>query len=332
MDKPPNQLPPSESDDDASFHRQLLCGWRFNVMIITIILSVVGYFAFTLWGGWNSVVSATAQVGFAGIIVALLLSLVSFGLRFIRWQLFLKVLGHSIPWLPSLKIYIAGFSLTITPGKSGEALRSIFLKEHNISFRKSFGAFFSERLSDLIAVIVLAASGLWMHPEGQPILIVVAGIVIFLLYAIQNESWLKAVERGVRKTLPERFSNLIEFSLEMLIAFRSCFTPPILISGMILGVLAWGIQGVALYYILQKLNFNIDLVTSLFIYGFSLLVGAITLLPGGLGGTEVTMLKLLTLQNVPASEAVAATLIIRLATLWFSVLLGLLALPKQQKK
>nr|MBA3816369.1 flippase-like domain-containing protein [Parachlamydiaceae bacterium] len=227
--------------------------------------------------------------------------------------------------------YLAGFSLTITPGKSGEALRSIFLKDHNVSFRKSFGAFFSERLSDLISVIVLASSGLWMHPDGRPILIIVAAIVIFLLYAIQKETWIRGIERMARKTLPLRFSNIIEFSLEMLIAFRSCFTPRILISGMVLGVLAWGLQGLALYYILEKLNFNIDLLTSLFIYGFSLLVGALTLLPGGLGGTEVTMVKLLTLHNVPASSAVAVTLIIRLATLWFSVILGILALPKKQK-
>lgn len=331
MNNPSNQHPLPESDNTASFHRQLLSGWRFNLMIVTIILSVVGYFAFTLWGGWNSVVSASVQVGITGILVALLLSLFSFGLRFLRWQLFLKVLGHSIPWRPSLRIYIAGFSLTITPGKSGEALRSIFLKDHNVPFRKSFGAFFSERFSDLIAVIVLASSGLWMHPDGRPILILVAGFVIFLLYAIQKETWLRAIENWVRKTLPQRFSHIIEFSLEMLIAFRSCFAPQILISGMILGVLAWGAQGLALYYILEKLNFNIDVISSLFIYGFSLLVGALTLLPGGLGGTEVTMVKLLTLHNVSASGAVAVTLIIRLATLWFSVILGIIALPKKSK-
>lgn len=331
MNFPSSQLSPEEMEDDASFQRKFLSGWRFNIMILTIILSVLGYFAFTLWGGWNNVVSASVQVGFKGIAIALLLSLLSYVLRFLRWQLFLKELGHPIPWKASLKIYIAGFSLTITPGKSGEAIRSIFLKEHNVPFRKSFGAFFSERLSDLIAVIILASTGLWMHLDGRPILFAVAGVVLFLLYAIQKETWLKAIENWVRKRFPERFSHIIEFALETLIAFRNCFAPKILITGMVLGVLAWGAQGLALYYILEKLNFDVDVLTSLYIYGFSLLVGALTLLPGGLGGTEVTMVKLLILHSVPASGAVAATLIIRLATLWFSVILGIIALPKKQK-
>lgn len=323
--------PSSDSDEAISFHQQLLSGWRFNLMIISIILSVIGYFAFTLWGGWNEVVAASAHIGFIGIISALVLSLVSFGLRFVRWQLFLKALGHPLPWKTSLRIYIAGYSLTITPGKSGEALRSIFLKDHQISFRKSFGAFFSERFSDLIAVIVLASSGLLIHPEGRPVLIIVAALALFLLYAIQKDTWLRGIERWVRKVFPQRFSHIIEFSLETLIAFRNCFLPKVLIPSMILGVAAWGAQGIALYFILERLNFNVDVITSLYIYGFSLLVGAITLLPGGLGGTEVTMVKLLTMHDVPASAAVAVTLIIRLATLWFSVILGIIALPKKPK-
>jgi uncharacterized protein (TIRG00374 family) len=59
-------------------------------------------------------------------------------------------------------------------------------------------------------------------------------------------------------------------------------------------------------------------------------IGGITLLPGGLGGAEVTMLQLLVLQNIPAPIAVAATLIIRLTSLWFSVFLGMIALPKNK--
>ncbi|MBA3816723.1 MAG: hypothetical protein H0X29_09460, partial [Parachlamydiaceae bacterium] len=104
MNKSPNLLLSTETDDTHSFHRQLLSGWRFNLMIITIILSVAGYFAFTLWGGWDNVTSAAAQVGLSGILIALALSLVSFFLRFLRWQLFLHVLGHSIPWMASLRI------------------------------------------------------------------------------------------------------------------------------------------------------------------------------------------------------------------------------------
>jgi uncharacterized protein (TIRG00374 family) len=68
---------------------------------------------------------------------------------------------------------------------------------------------------------------------------------------------------------------------------------------------------------------DISIGTAIFIYAFAILVGAVTLIPGGLLATEGTMASLLVLLKVPAAEAILATLITRLATLWFAVLLGL---------
>jgi uncharacterized protein (TIRG00374 family) len=59
---------------------------------------------------------------------------------------------------------------------------------------------------------------------------------------------------------------------------------------------------------------------------FAMLVGAISFLPGGLGGVEATMVGLLILIGSTQPLALAATVIIRLTTLWFAVALGLLAL------
>ena len=313
-------------------HRHFLAGWRFHAMIITVILSVIGYLLFTLWGGWNEVVESVARVGAFGIGIALLLSLINYGLRFMRWQMFLEVLGHKIPLLPSLKIYISGFALTTTPGKAGEALRSVFLKDYGMGYRQSFGAFFAERLSDLIAVVILASLGLWIYPEARIIIIAVIAIICFVIFALQREPWLRWCERFGKRILPSRFGHIVEFILETMLAFRCCYSPRVLIYGIVLGVIAWGAEGFALYYLLQLLGTDVSMLTAQFIYGFSLLIGAITFLPGGLGGAEVTMLKLLMLNSVPTSLAVAITIVIRLATLWFSVVLGLIALPKQQIK
>ena len=57
-----------------------------------------------------------------------------------------------------------------------------------------------------------------------------------------------------------------------------------------------------------------------------MLIGAISFLPGGLGGAEVTMTALLMLNGMDNGAAVAATLLIRLTTLWFAVVLGLLVM------
>jgi glycosyltransferase 2 family protein len=61
------------------------------------------------------------------------------------------------------------------------------------------------------------------------------------------------------------------------------------------------------------------------IYAVSLLAGALSFVPGGIGTTEGVMALLLAGLGAGAATLVAAPLISRLTTLWFAVALGLLA-------
>jgi len=65
---------------------------------------------------------------------------------------------------------------------------------------------------------------------------------------------------------------------------------------------------------------------SIAIFGlsFSTVVGAVSALPGGLGAAEASMVGMLVLLlGMNTDSATAATLLIRFATLWFGVTLGL---------
>lgn len=318
-------MPTNSSPFDQT---QYLQGWKFKTLLLTILLSIIGYFLFTIWAGWDNVVDALSQVGLLGILFALSLSLVNYALRFCRWQLFLKNLGHSIPWKPSLQIYMAGFALTTTPGKTGEAIRGVFLKDHGVPFRKCLGAFFAERFCDLVSVSILASGGLWIYPQARPILLLVILGFALIFLVLQKDKWLQNLEKWSIKTFPERFGHSLKFIFEMVLSFRNCFSPIVLLSAIIIGVIAWTAEAFVLYFLLHLLGYQIDLITSAFIYGFSLVIGGITLLPGGLGGAEVTMMQLLIFSHVPTAVAVALTLVIRLTSLWFSVFLGFLALFK----
>ena len=110
-----------------------------------------------------------------------------------------------------------------------------------------------------------------------------------------------------------------------------CFSLPMLLYGIALGLIAWGAEGIAFFYIMHVLGSDISLQTALFIYSFSMLVGALSFLPGGLGGTEASMVALLMLNGIGQPEAVAATVLIRLATLWFAVALGIVALSLPER-
>lgn len=309
-----------------------MSGWRFRALLLMVALSAIGYLMFSLWGGWQEVVAAIVRVGFIGVAIALALSLVNYGLRFVRWQKFLALLGHRVHTPESLRIYIAGFGLTILPGKVGETIRSVFLKQHGVTYPESLAAYFSDQFSNLISMLLLVSFGLWMYPPAQPLIVILAVLIVAGLVVLQQTRWLQALNAIAQNKLPARLGKLVDHGIEIVLHSGRCFSLPMLLYGISLGVVAWGAEGVAFYYIMHVLGSDLSLPTALFIYAFSILVGALSFLPGGLGGAEATMVTLLMLNHVAQPQAVAATVLIRLATLWFAVALGVFALTLSERK
>jgi len=298
-------------------------GWRG--LIISVALSALGYLAFSLWGGWHEVTAAIARVGWAGTAVLLGLSAVNYGVRFLRWQLYLDRLGTRVPWWPSLVIYVSGFALTTTPGKAGEAIRSVFLKPRGMGYGASMAAFFSERLSDLLAVVLLATLGLSRYPNAWPLLIAGAAAVVGLLIVLSQERWLKRVEAATASG-EGRLARLAHNLSGLLIAARQCHTPRIIAAATLMSLAAWSAEAVAFHLLLDWLGLRVDFAFAVFVYAASMLAGALSFLPGGLGGAEATMVSLLIWAGQAQAPSVAATVVIRLTTLWFAVVLGLFAL------
>ena len=98
-------------------------------------------------------------------------------------------------------------------------------------------------------------------------------------------------------------------------------------AALVLGLVGWLAEVAAFHWLLAELGVGLGFAQSTFIFAFSMIVGALVMLPGGLVGAEATMVGLLTASGVDLPVALAATAIIRVTTLWFAVLLGFLALP-----
>ncbi len=202
----------------------ILSGWRFAALILTVILSVVGYLLFSFWGGWDDVVSAVSKVGISGLLIISAFAFTNYLIRFFRWQKYLNVLGYHVPWWPSFRIYLSGFTLTATPGKAGETLRSVFLKDHGIEYRSSIGAFLSERFSDAIASVLLITGALVIYPMVMPVFIGTMLLIGAVLIVLHKESWFLAIKRRTDK-LHGRIGSFISFFMETVQDFRICFSP-----------------------------------------------------------------------------------------------------------
>lgn len=297
-----------------------------RALLVSVIAAAGGYLAFALWGGWRAVAAALAHVSLPALALLLSLSLLNYALRFVRWHYYLALFGHRPPLAASLRIYLSGFALTTTPGKAGEALRCVLLQPRGVAYPHSLAALLAERLGDLLAVLVMAGLGLSVYPQGRGVVLVLAAALVVVLLLIQRSAWLEALDRYLRRHFSGRIGSLLAGAIETVLHSARLFSLPLLATSIVLGLVAWGAEGVAFHYLAHLLGAAIGLRTALFIYAFSMLVGAVSFLPGGLGSAELTMVTLLALNGMPHGGAVAVTVLIRLTTLWFAVLLGLAAL------
>ncbi|MEJ2566393.1 MAG: lysylphosphatidylglycerol synthase transmembrane domain-containing protein [Gammaproteobacteria bacterium] len=308
----------------------LISGWRFKSLMASILAAAAAYLLASLYSGWDHVLNAVGRVGSGGIAAALCMSLINYAMRFIRWQMYLRVLGNEVPWWPNWWIYISGFSLTTTPGKAGEAIRAVFLKRFNVSYTDSLAALFSERLSDLVTVVVLATLGLRLYPQARGIELVFGAAILIAASLLTQEGWMRRLAARTEHHAG-RLARVFHHLMHMLLQARQCYTWRPLAAGMLLGIVAWGAEALAFYWILQWLGLDLSLYFAVFVYAISMLAGAISALPGGLGGAEAAMVALLLLKGVSTPDAVAATVLIRLTTLWFAVGLGMGALGTSSK-
>lgn len=294
------------------------------------LLAAVGYIAVALWADWRSILDSAVRLGASGLLLALCLSLVNYGLRFVRWQLFLRALGHPQSPADSLIVYISGFALTTTPGKAGELLRSVLLLRRGIPFARSAAAFISERISDVVAIVLIALPAIAIDERMRSVLIFGALAICAAFVMLSNDALLSTL-RARTKTRTTRPYRFVTHIIDMLEEARACHTPAILLAGLALAIAAWAAEGVAFWFVLERMGAEITPPHALFIYAAAMLAGALTFVPGGLGGTEAVMMALLLASGVAGPVGAAATLAIRLTTLWFAVMLGAAALTVEQK-
>jgi uncharacterized protein (TIRG00374 family) len=101
----------------------------------------------------------------------------------------------------------------------------------------------------------------------------------------------------------------------------------VLLPALLLSLLGWLAECLLLMLVVQALGTPIGLGEGMLVFCLAAVAGAVSLLPGGLGAADVGLLGLLRLVGVPEAAAILATILVRLATLWFAVLLGLATLP-----
>lgn len=300
-------------------------GSRLRAAALSVALAALLYLVLAAGTDPQRVLDAAARVEPVWWLPVLALSLLNYGLRFGRWHYYLSHLGDRVPLGHDLAIYLAGFSLTTTPGKAGEAVRSVYLARLGVDYGHSLAAFFGERFLDLLAIALLATLVLVDFPGYAAWAAAPLALCALVLLLVQRPGLAaRMLPRRLRRGTPPR---PLQKLLHAWHAAAMLFRPRPLYLGLALGAIAWTAEGIGLLLVSLALGEPLTPAQAVGIYAASMLIGALSFIPGGLGSTEAAMGVLLTLAGMPPAVAVAATVIVRLATLWFAVALGLAALP-----
>jgi uncharacterized protein (TIRG00374 family) len=302
-----------------SILRRLLAGLVFGFVVLL---------ALTLLGDIRQVGQQVFSFRWAYFPLVLALTLFNYTLRFFKWHYYLGQVGvHNYPILRSARLFVAGFPLAVTPGKVGEALKGVWLnRECAIPTAAGVAIVVAERISDGLAVLALSSLGVIAYPQFWPAFAAVLAFLLAIVVVSQVRplaEWL--FNLGERLPLVRRgVPALRDFYEGSFLLFKP--TSTLIAVG--LGTVSWLGEGVGFYLILVGLGAPPSWTTlsiAVFVLAFSTVIGAVSTLPGGLGAAEASIagMLLLLLESGDATAA-AATLLIRFATLWFGVSLGLL--------
>jgi uncharacterized protein (TIRG00374 family) len=307
--------------------------------LIGVALGVFCYVLFLILFGVRDVGEALDGFGWLAIAWALGLSSINYALRFWKWELalgWLDVRGGSGGLHPptelklgrSLEIYLAGLSMSVTPGKVGEVLRSILLRASNgVPFTRTAPVVVADRLSDLIALVVLALIGIADFAEYLPYVLAALVFVAAGVFVLGSPKLFGGILTWCERLplvggLAKSAHGLVESSAVLLeLRYITVLSA--------ISVVGWGLECVGYWLILNAFpGVEASLLLCVFLWSAGTLFGALSFLPGGLGATEglLGVVVASVAVGVSPSIAVASTLFIRLCTLWYGELVGALAL------
>lgn len=316
---------PSSSVQSARKTRDIV---MFAGFFGLVLLGLIGVAAAT---GWEETWHQLQKLQAWQIAALLFLSLVNYLLRGLRWHLFAKRLGLKVSLLQSLRHFLGGFAMSVTPGRLGELVRMRWIRrETGVPAERTAPLVLMDRASDLAVMALILAAGLLAATSGPRGAIPVVIIALIAAFVATRPALIKFCVTLAYKIIgrkPRLFARMRKAS-ESLKQFDHA---PTMFGAMSLGGLGWFAEGAAFYLLMNWMGADISLATCVVIFVFSTLAGGLTGAPGGVGGAEAAMIALLSLEGIPLSMSIPATAVIRLTTLWFAIVIGLVIFPIAEK-
>ncbi len=287
---------------------------------LLLAAGLLGVFWYRL--DWPLVTESLRRMHVALVLLAIVLILMTYLTRALRWRVFLAAVGS--PTLGNaLAATVIGFSMIFVLGRIGEATRPLVLSlRERIRPSATLATILIERLCDMITVAVAFAVSLLfisgpggsrepftvLGPFGEAALLLsVLGVMGLLVFRFRAEGVLEVLERRsrwisekLRRPILNLFRHLAD-GLSILHDVRA------LARTVAYTLATWGLVAASFWLVARAFDLHLTVASVIFVIGFAM-VGSLVPTPGGSAGAfhTTTMLGLMWLgieRNAAASMA-----------------------------
>ncbi|MGC8585990.1 MAG: lysylphosphatidylglycerol synthase transmembrane domain-containing protein [Candidatus Micrarchaeia archaeon] len=291
-------------------------------IMVAFVASFLVFFGIAWFGGISKVTHIIETSNLYIYSLAFVSVLGGYLLRFVKWYYYLKKMNIKIPFRKNLIVYLSLYSMNITPGKVGRILVAYTLnrltakKTSNILPIVTLDIF-----TDFIGVGALALlAAIYFHT--YVLYIVIIDIVLIAPFLFIVSDWFYNIIKKIIKS--EKVIKFFTLYGDEYFASQSRLnTPMVYAVSLAVSLPAAFLNSMALYFSLLAIGFAPHIAGVAFIESSSMVLGMITAIPGNIGVTDGALVAFIgSAFEANAAISSAVTIMTRLATLWFGVILG----------
>ena len=287
---------------------------------------LIFYVVFIAYSDFQEFSINISQFEFSYLPIILAFIFLGIIIRGTRQQLLYKQIEVFISFKTGILLYISGLSMIVTPGGSGELIKSYYLKKNfGYPLAKTFPVVIMERLLDLAGIGgVLLIVGLLLGNYNIILLMLILLSVVSLIFVSGKKEKLFNFLLSILEKIPILKKQATSFS-ESYQVFGELTSSKIMTKTLGLSFFVWMTDAIMIYFIFIGFNLNFDIIFSTFSMYSSLLLGVLTMVPAGVGVTEVSFVEILKGEGVDTAVSTSLVILFRLVTIWFLTALGFCA-------
>ena len=267
---------------------------------------------------FSDTIESIAQAKIIPLVLAYLILLPAIFLRSLRWRFLLISQEINLSYWESFSVY--AFSIfvgTLTPGRIGEFIKALYLKQKGNSFGASFFSVFFDRVLDVFILLIFACGALFSFDlyriePSLTIVFILFGIVLTstVLWFFTRGYGFKISLQFLRIIMPQRIEDRVLKGFQDFCEGLWKIKPGIFVMAIALSIFAWIVNYYAIYLCGGALGFDITFLQMSCIAAVCALVTLVPISVMGIGTRDAALILMLGKYGISEGCSVAFSTLI----------------------